>query len=86
MLLDETPENALLFTDVVLPGGMGGGELARAARVRHPGLKVLFVSGYTQNAIARSGELDDGVELIEKPYRKAVIAQKLSALLSQNEA
>ncbi len=79
--LDEHPDVDLLFTDVVLPGGRSGADLAREARQRRPGLKVLFTSGYTDNAIVHHGRLDDGAELIEKPFRKEALARKLRALL-----
>jgi PAS domain S-box-containing protein len=81
-LLAETPEVSLLFTDVVLPGGMNGMQLAHEALQRQPGLNVLFTSGYTKNAIVHHGRLDDGVELLEKPYRKKDLAQRVRALLA----
>ncbi len=80
-VLDRTPNLALLFTDVVLPGGMSGAELAPEARRRRPRLKVLYTSGYTENAVIHQGRLDDGVELLEKPYRKAQLARKLRQVL-----
>jgi PAS domain S-box-containing protein len=67
----------LLFTDVVMPGGMNGRELAQRARALRPGLKVLFTSGYTENAIVHHGRLDPGVLLLQKPYRRQALAQKL---------
>jgi PAS domain S-box-containing protein len=67
-LLDSEKEIHLLFTDVGLPGGINGRQLADEARRRHPDLRVLFTTGYTQNAIIHQGRLDRGVEL----YRKAV--------------
>ena len=84
-VLDQAPEVALLFTDVVLPGGMNGLEIAREARRRRPELKVLFTSGYTENAIVHHSRLDEGVELIEKPYRKESLACKLQAILGREE-
>ncbi len=80
-LLDDTPDVALLFTDVVLPGGMSGTDLAPEALRRRPGLKVLYTSGYTENAVIHHGRLDDDVELIGKPYRKAQLARKLRAVI-----
>jgi CheY-like chemotaxis protein len=72
----------LLFTDVVLPRGMNGAALARAAQERQAGLRVLYMSGYTRNAILHNGALDEGVQLITKPFRKADLAQKLREVLS----
>jgi PAS domain S-box-containing protein len=64
----------LLFTDVIMPGSMNGRELADAIRRIRPGLKVLFTSGYTEDAIIHHGKLDVGVLLLAKPYRKADLA------------
>jgi PAS domain S-box-containing protein len=78
--LDEHPEIALLFTDVVMPG-MSGGQLAAEALQRRPGLKVLFTSGYTENAILHHGKLDPGVHLLNKPYRREELAKKIRRVL-----
>jgi PAS domain S-box-containing protein len=72
----------LLFTDVVLPRGMNGAALARAAQARQAGLRVLYMSGYTRNAILHNGALDEGVQLITKPFRKADLAAKLREVLA----
>jgi PAS domain S-box-containing protein len=72
----------LLFTDVVLPRGMNGAALARAAQERQPGLPVLYMSGYTRNAILHNGQLDEGVQLITKPFRKTDLAQRLRETLA----
>ncbi|OOG23690.1 hypothetical protein B1C78_10410 [Thioalkalivibrio denitrificans] len=71
----------LLFTDVVMPGGMNGRELADAARALHPDIRVLYTSGYTQNAIVHQGRLDTGVLLLAKPYRQADLARKVREAL-----
>ena len=71
----------LLFTDVVMPGAMRSTELAKAATRALPGLKVLFTSGYTQNAIVHGGRLDPGVHLLSKPYSREQLAAKLRSLL-----
>jgi PAS domain S-box-containing protein len=71
----------LLFTDVVMPGGMSGRELADAAAKRRPGTKVLYTSGYTDNAIVHHGRLDQGVMLLSKPYRKPQLAQMVREAL-----
>ncbi|MET0935873.1 MAG: response regulator [Luteibacter sp.] len=71
----------LLFTDVVMPGGLRSPELARKARERLPGVAVLFTSGYTENAIVHGGRLDEGVELLSKPYTRETLARKLRQVL-----
>jgi signal transduction histidine kinase/CheY-like chemotaxis protein len=71
----------LLFTDVVMPGGLSGPQLAAAAQALRPGLRVLYTSGYTQNAVVHDGRLDDGVVLLSKPYRRQELAAKLRQVL-----
>ena len=72
----------LLFTDVVMPGPLKSPELARKARDRLPNLAVLYTSGYTQNAIVHHGRLDEGVELLSKPYSREALARKLRHVLA----
>ncbi len=76
-ILELRPEVELLFTDVGLPGGMNGRQLADRARAVRPGLMVLFTSGYARNAIVHQGRLDPGVELLSKPFTLAQMAKKL---------
>jgi len=71
----------LLFTDVVIPGGMNGPQLAAEARKRAPAMHVLFTSGYTENAIVHQGRLDPGVHLLNKPYRRSDLALKIRQAL-----
>jgi PAS domain S-box-containing protein len=71
----------LLFTDVIMPGGINGRELADEVARRRPGTKVLFTSGYTDNAIIHHGRLDDGVLLLSKPYRKSELARMVRVAL-----
>ncbi|MGN6550486.1 MAG: response regulator [Pararhizobium sp.] len=71
----------LLFTDVVMPGPLRSPELARKARERLPDIAVLFTSGYTDNAIVHGGRLDDGIELLSKPYTREALARKLRHVL-----
>jgi PAS domain S-box-containing protein len=73
----------LLFTDVVMPGGMNGRQLADEAQRRQPGLKVLFTTGYTRNAIVHHGRLDPGVEMIGKPYMFEELAARIRAVLDR---
>ncbi|HYQ92757.1 MAG TPA: ATP-binding protein, partial [Candidatus Competibacteraceae bacterium] len=81
-LLAERPDVDLLFTDVVLPGGMSGVDLMHEARKKRPELKVLFTSGYTEHALIHNGQVQDGVELLPKPYRKVSLAKKVRAILA----
>jgi PAS domain S-box-containing protein len=71
----------LLFTDVVMPGPVGSRELAERAQALHPGLPVLFTSGYSQDVIVHHGRLDEGVQLLSKPYQKEDLARRVRALL-----
>jgi len=80
-LVDQGAKFDLLFTDVIMPGGMNGRELAEAVVKRRPGVKVLYTSGYTDNAIVHHGRLDPGVALLRKPYRKSHLAQKIREVL-----
>lgn len=73
----------LLLTDVIMPGGMHGGELAAAAQTMRPGLRVLFTSGYTENTIFHDGRIDPGVAFLGKPYRLRDLAQKVRAALDK---
>ena len=79
--LDAHPETNLLLTDVGLPGGMNGRQLADEALRRKAGLKVLFASGYARNAIVHHGRLDPGVQLIMKPFTYAGLAAKVRRVL-----
>ncbi|WP_047307341.1 ATP-binding protein [Rhodopseudomonas palustris] len=72
----------LLLTDIIMPGGLNGRELADAvARIRP--VKVLYTSGYTENAIVHHGRLDPGVLLLSKPFRRADLARLVRAALSR---
>ena len=79
-LLAEHPEIELLFTDVGLPGGMNGRQLADEALRRHPGLKVLFTTGYAKNAIVHGGRLDPGLALVTKPFTRSELEAKLAEI------
>ena len=81
MLDDPALHVDLLFTDVVLPGGLTGADLVAAALKRGPGLKILFTTGYARNAIVHHGRLDPGVELLPKPFTYPDLAAKRRELL-----
>jgi len=80
--LEANPGVALLFTDVVMPG-MTGKVLADEARTRYPALKVLYTTGYTQNAIVHNGVLDADARLLLKPYSLNDLAKKVRAVLDE---
>jgi PAS domain S-box-containing protein len=71
----------LLFTDVIMPGAMNGPDLVRKVKQTKPAIKVLYTSGYTENAIIHNGRLDTGVLLLPKPYRRADLARMLRAAI-----
>jgi len=73
-------EIQLLVTDVVMPG-MGGRELAARLSVSRPGVKVLYVSGYTENAIVHHGTLDPDVHFMQKPFALSALADKVRSVL-----
>jgi signal transduction histidine kinase/ActR/RegA family two-component response regulator len=76
----------LLFTDIVMPGGMNGRQLADAARQLRPNLKVLYTTGYTANAIVHHGRLDPEAELVSKPFTYDSLGRKIRAVLDAKRA
>jgi CheY-like chemotaxis protein len=79
-LLQQHPEIMLMFTDVVMPE-MNGAKLAEAAKALRPDLKILFTTGYTRNAVVHNGKLDEGVDLIGKPFSLEALASKIRSVL-----
>jgi PAS domain S-box-containing protein len=80
-LLDSHRQVSLLFTDVGLPGGMNGRQLAEQALRRQPRLKVLYTTGYARNAIVNQGRLDPAVEVVFKPFTYSDLATKIRHVL-----
>ena len=74
----------LLFTDVIMPGVVKSRDLANEAQRLRPGLPVLFTSGYTENAIVHHGRLDEGVQLLSKPYSREELARKIRSVLKDS--
>src|SRR5665213_1929982 len=71
----------LLITDVGLPGGLNGRQVADAARATRPELKVLFVTGYAENAVVGNGHLDAGMQVITKPFAMTALAARVREII-----
>ena len=71
----------LLVTDVGLPGGMNGRQMADAARVVRPSLKVLFITGYAENAVLSYGHLNAGMHIMTKPFAMEALASRIKELI-----
>jgi signal transduction histidine kinase/DNA-binding response OmpR family regulator len=84
--LDENASIAILFTDVGLPDGMNGRQLAEAALRLRPDLRVLYTTGYARNAIVHEGRLDPGVRLVTKPFTYASVGRALAEALGETTA
>jgi len=81
-MMQEQPGIKLLFTDVVMPG-MSGKQLADEARRMAPGVKILFTTGYTANAIVHNGVIDADVDLLQKPFAFDLLARKVRTVLDR---
>lgn len=81
--LADLDDVAMLLSDIVMPGGLNGRDLAERATAMRPGLKVLYTSGYADNAIVHQGRLDPGIDLLSKPYRRKNLAQKVRLVLDR---
>jgi CheY-like chemotaxis protein len=81
-LLERNPEVALLFTDVVLPGGMNGRDLAREAKKRRPDLKVLYATGYSRTMVLQD-RIDSEEPLLTKPFTYETLASKVRQVLER---
>ncbi len=72
----------LLVTDVGLPGGMNGRQVADAARIARPKLKVPFITGYAENAVLSHSHLDPGMHVLTKPFAMETLASRIKDLIS----
>lgn len=82
-LLKATPSAKLLITDVGLPGGMNGRQLADAARTVRPDLKVLFITGYAESAVLNGRDLEAGMHILTKPFELKALSRRVASLLSE---
>jgi PAS domain S-box-containing protein len=82
-IVESTSRIDLLVTDVGLPGGMNGRQVADAARVMRPGLKVIFITGYAEKAAVGNGHLERGMAVLTKPFEVAALANKVRAMIGQ---
>ena len=80
-VLDSKAKLDLLITDVGLPGGMNGRQVADAARVKRPGLKILFITGYAENAVIGSGRLDKDMFVLSKPFQMDALASRVQDII-----
>ena len=83
--LEKEPDIDLLFSDVVMPGGINGYELAEQAVAKYPELKVLLTSGYTERAVAQNGQARFNTNLISKPYTHADLTRRIREYLSEEK-
>lgn len=82
-ILESDIEIDLLMTDVGLPNGMNGRQIADAARTRRPKLKIIFITGYAENAAIEHGHLDPGMAVITKPFAMDALAVRIKEMLSE---
>jgi PAS domain S-box-containing protein len=81
-ILESETQLDLLITDVGLPGGMNGRQVADAARAKQPGLKILFVTGYAENAVIGNGHLESGMHVLTKPFPIDELSRRISDVLA----
>lgn len=85
-ILESRSDIALLITDVGLPGGLNGRQVADAARVFQPGLKILFITGYAENAVLNHGHIERGMEVVTKPFAVDELTGRVDRLLNKGRA
>ncbi|GAC1575818.1 MAG: hypothetical protein NVS3B5_07050 [Sphingomicrobium sp.] len=83
LVLESNARIDLLITDVGLPGGMNGRQVADAARVNRPELKILFITGFAENAVIGRGRLDSGMFVLTKPFQMEMLAERVRDIIEQ---
>jgi len=82
-ILESDARIDLLITDVGLPGGMNGRQIADAARQKRPDLKILFITGFAENAVVGHGQLAPGMEIVSKPFEIAAFERKVRDMIER---
>ncbi len=82
-VLEQRDDIDMLFTDIVMPGGMNGRQLGEAVTARWPHIRILYTSGYSRDALSQDGRLLDGVILLPKPYSKRELSEKVRQVLDE---
>jgi CheY-like chemotaxis protein len=82
-ILQSSGPIALLITDVGLPGGLNGRQVADAARDIHPAIKVLFITGFAENAAISNGHLEPGMAIVTKPFVMTELANKITEMIEK---
>ena len=82
-ILETTPGIDLLVTDVGLPGGLNGRQVAERARQLRPGLRILFVTGYAENAVLNHGHIERGMQVLTKPFAVEELGRRIGELMQQ---
>ena len=85
-VLESIPDLGLLLTDVIMPGGLSGRDLADAVVALRPGTPVLFASGYPEDLIVQDGKLAPGVDLLPKPYTGTALAERVATAIARHDA
>jgi CheY-like chemotaxis protein len=84
-LLNSNATIDLLVTDVGLPGGLNGRQVADAAKVTRPDLKVIFITGFAENAVVSKGQLEHGMRLVTKPFALDILSAQIADLLTGDD-
>lgn len=84
-LLEEGPPIDLLFTDVVLPGGLGGEKIAEKVKQMQPGIKILYTTGYGESSVIFDGKLSRDSIVIKKPFLRVELLEKVRELLDNRQ-
>jgi CheY-like chemotaxis protein len=82
-ILDSNARIDLLIADVGLPGGLNGRQVADAARAQPSGLKVVFITGYADNAVVGGGRLEPGMQIMTNPFDMSTLATRVRSMLAQ---